>query len=125
MEGHYRGFLATGDASSLDGPKDPAVSTCLLDASSEGCAKSPDGEHVAWLDDYRDQACRMVRYPDASAIPGVGTLLALSAPVGSLLIPSPSVVRRPPQGFLFLACAIGWLCSLSVLLSTSACIGVG
>ena len=79
MEGSHRGFPAALDDADMEDSKGHATSTYLLGSGSEERVKSPGGEQVAWLEEYKDAACSAVRYPNTSAIPGVG-LIAFSLP---------------------------------------------
>ncbi|KAL8435957.1 hypothetical protein ACSSS7_002098 [Eimeria intestinalis] len=63
MEEQYDGFLSI-DERSMAIFKGRRTSDCPLDQIFG------KGKHTTWLDDYRDEACRVARYPDTSFIPG-------------------------------------------------------
>ncbi|CDJ64828.1 hypothetical protein, conserved [Eimeria necatrix] len=69
MEEYDGGFLANEHEHSAEGSEAHTASTCLLGAHPDECFKSADGKYAAWVDEYRDEACRVVYYPDTSAIP--------------------------------------------------------
>lgn len=73
MDEGNRGFLSTDDGRPTQDTKGHLDLDCPLGGSSEECAKSPDGTRYAWLDDYREKACRAARYTDNTFIPEVGT----------------------------------------------------
>lgn len=76
MEEYDGGFLATEhehSEHSAEGSEANTTSTCALGAHPDECVKSADGKYAAWVDEYRDEACRVVYYPDTSAIPRVSS----------------------------------------------------
>ncbi|XP_026189647.1 uncharacterized protein LOC34621828 [Cyclospora cayetanensis] len=66
MESENHGFLATVGETPEAESEGIVRYTCSI---ASDCMKAPDEQHVPWLDHFRDATCKVVRYPNTSAIP--------------------------------------------------------
>ncbi|KAL8454805.1 hypothetical protein Emed_000056 [Eimeria media] len=95
MEKQHDGFLSAIDERSMAIFKGRRTSDCPLDPIFN------KGTQTTWLDNYRDEACRVARYPDSSFIPGaVRTAINVCVNKSGLSSALPDAIVKERQNYV-------------------------